>query len=70
MMTSPEPFDPVAEFNALLFEAGSVWDALDRDDGWALAASFVVEQHARALTEEWNGMEGRERFKTAKRQRV
>ncbi|WP_036270776.1 hypothetical protein [Methylobacterium sp. WSM2598] len=69
-MTSPEPFDPVAEFNALLFEASSVWDVLDRDDGWALAASFVVKQQACALTEEWNGMEGRERFKTVKRGRA
>ncbi|ACL62363.1 hypothetical protein [Methylobacterium nodulans] len=66
-MASTESFDIVAEFDVLLFEAGSVWDVRDRDANWELAASFVVEQQARACTEELNGLEGRERFKVVKR---
>ncbi|ACA18338.1 hypothetical protein M446_3972 [Methylobacterium sp. 4-46] len=31
---------------ALLREAGSIWDVRDRDDEWRLEASFMVEQHA------------------------
>ncbi|GJD52710.1 hypothetical protein OPKNFCMD_5476 [Methylobacterium crusticola] len=66
-MISAEPFGVAAEFNALLVEFGAVWDVLDRDDGWSLASSFVLERQARALVEGWNGLEGRERFKAVKR---
>lgn len=66
-MASPDGLDLVAEFHALLFAAGSIWDVRDRDDEWRLEASFVTEVQARACCEDLNGLEGRERFKVWRR---
>ncbi|AWB23289.1 hypothetical protein DA075_22365 [Methylobacterium currus] len=54
-------FDIVEEFNNFLYDAGCIWDVLDRDAGWRLAAYTVIEREARTLTELWNEREGRER---------
>ncbi|ACA21208.1 hypothetical protein M446_6975 (plasmid) [Methylobacterium sp. 4-46] len=52
---------------ALLREAGQIFDVCDRDDSWAPTASFVVEIQAHACCEALNGLEGRERYKVTKR---
>ncbi|ACA18341.1 hypothetical protein M446_3975 [Methylobacterium sp. 4-46] len=62
-----DDFDIRDALEALLREAGQIFDVRDRDDDWALAASFVVEIQARACCEDLNGLECRERFKVVKR---
>ncbi|ACL63222.1 hypothetical protein [Methylobacterium nodulans] len=66
-MADTEAFDIVAEFNALLIEAGSIWDVIDRQDGNRTTITFLTEHEARVICEEWNWQEGRERFKVVKR---
>ncbi|ACL62792.1 hypothetical protein [Methylobacterium nodulans] len=66
-MPDQQPFDIVAEFNALLFEAGSIWDVIDRRQGNKVTLTLLTEHEARVICEEWNRQEGRERFKVVKR---
>ncbi|ACL55586.1 hypothetical protein [Methylobacterium nodulans] len=66
-MADTESFDLVAEFNALLFEAGSIWDVIDRRQGHEVTLTLPTEHEARVICEEWNRQEGRERFKVVKR---
>ena len=66
-MAGTESFDIIAEFNALLVEAGSIWDLIDRSQANEVTLTLLTEHEARVICEEWNWQEGRERFKVVKR---
>ncbi|ACA15675.1 hypothetical protein M446_1149 [Methylobacterium sp. 4-46] len=51
-----DDFDVRDAIEEHLREAGQIFDMRDRDDGWTLAASFVVEVQARACCEALNAL--------------